>query len=76
MMHQTEIVNLEDLVPAVHMYRKYMKRWTFINAADEFTQIFTDLRIQLKSQGAMSEVFSFVDASHLIAKTNLCDERN
>jgi len=38
--------------------------------------IFTDLREQLKQQGVMNEVFSFVDASHLIAKAQLWQERD
>lgn len=28
-MHQTEIVNLEDLVPNNHMYRKFLSVWSF-----------------------------------------------
>jgi transposase len=28
-MHQTELVNLEDLVPANHSYRKFVKIWSF-----------------------------------------------
>jgi IS5 family transposase len=40
------------------------------------SKIFSDLREQLKQQGVMNEVFSFVDASHLIAKANLWQERD
>ena len=40
------------------------------------SKIFSDLRNQLKQQGLMSEVFTFVDASHLIAKANLWEERD
>jgi len=40
------------------------------------SQIFEDLKKQLKSQGFMSEVFTFVDATHLIAKANLWEERD
>jgi len=40
------------------------------------SKIFTDLRNQLKNQGLMSEVFTFVDAAHLIAKANLWEERD
>ena len=40
------------------------------------SKIFSDLRDQLKSQGFMSEVFSFVDAAHLITKANLWKERD
>ena len=40
------------------------------------TQIFEIIRKQLKSRGFMNEVFSFVDASHLISKANLWKERD
>lgn len=40
------------------------------------SKIFTHLRDQLKSAGLMSEVFTFVDATHLIAKANLWKERD
>jgi transposase, IS5 family len=40
------------------------------------SDIFANLRDQLKSRGLMNEVFSFVDASHLIAKANLWEERD
>lgn len=149
-MHQTEIVNLEDLVPAKHMYRKFIQLWSFTHVekqlleietdnnhkgygmlklfkglllqfmedvsdrelerllqentaakwfcnfslaeetpnysvfsrarskigTNQLSKIFADLRGQLKSQGVMSEVFSFVDATHLIAKASLWDERD
>ena len=149
-MHQTEVVNLEDLVPAGHSYRRFIKLWSFKNVekqlssietdnnhkgygilklfkclllqfmedvsdrelerllqentavkwfcnfglaertpdysvfsrlrkklgTNQLSQIFADLRLQLKSQGVMSEVFSFVDASHLIAKASLWAERD
>lgn len=149
-MSQTEIINLEDLVPANHMYRKFIKLWSFRNVekqlskietdnnnkgygilrlfkclllqfmedvsdrelerllqentaakwfcnfrlseetpnysvfsrlrkkigTEELSQIFADFRNQLKSHGVMSEVFNFVDATHLIAKASLWDERD
>ncbi|MGE3919829.1 MAG: hypothetical protein AB7F64_02590 [Gammaproteobacteria bacterium] len=40
------------------------------------SEVFRDLREQLKRQGLMNEVFSFVDASHLIAKASLWEERD
>jgi transposase len=43
---------------------------------NQLSKIFADLRGQLKSQGIMCEVFSFVDATHLIAKASFWDERN
>ena len=40
------------------------------------TKLFSELRDQLKKQGYMNEVFSFIDASHLISKANLWKERD
>ena len=43
---------------------------------DLLATLFQELRGQLKKQGYMNEVFTFVDASHLIAKANLWEERD
>ena len=43
---------------------------------NKLAKIFSLLRDQLKAQGYMSEVFTFVDATHLIAKANLWIERD
>lgn len=43
---------------------------------ERLARIFAALRDQLKVQGYMNEVFSFVDASHLIAKASLWQERD
>jgi IS5 family transposase len=149
-MHQIEMVNLDDLVPQSHSYRKFMEIWSFKetekllkkhqkdnphegygllrlfkclllqfmedisdrelerflqenNASKWFvgfgltdktpdhtvftrarkrigtqtlSSIFAQLRDQLKAHGLMSEVFTFVDASHLISKANLWEERD
>lgn len=40
------------------------------------SQLFANLRDQLRAQGFMNEVFTFVDASHLIAKASLWEERD
>lgn len=40
------------------------------------SKIFANLRDQLRSQGYMNEVFTCVDATHLIAKANLWQERD
>ena len=40
------------------------------------SNLFASLRDQLKQQGLINEVFSFVDASHLISKANLWKERD
>jgi IS5 family transposase len=44
--------------------------------ASKLSQIFSMLRQQLKSQGYISEVFTFIDATHLISKANLWKERD
>ena len=43
---------------------------------ETLSDIFAILRNQLRSQGYMSEVFTFVDASHLISKASLWEERD
>lgn len=43
---------------------------------NRLSKIFSRLRDQLKSKGFMSEIFTFVDASHLISKSNLWKERD
>ena len=43
---------------------------------DLLSKVFENLRDQLKAQGYMNEVFTFVDASHLIAKATLWEERD
>jgi len=40
------------------------------------SEIFSDLRDQLRSHGYMNEVFNFIDASSLISKANLWKERD
>ncbi len=40
------------------------------------SEIFEDLKNQLKKQGYMSEVFTFVNATHLISKATLWEERD
>ena len=40
------------------------------------SKIFSNIKIQLKDRGLMSEVFTFVDAAHLISKANLWEERD
>jgi len=42
----------------------------------KLSEIFSNLRDQLKTQGYINEVFSFVDASSLISKANLWKERD
>ena len=42
----------------------------------KLAKIFSKIRDQLKANGLMNEIFTFVDASALIAKTNLWKERD
>jgi len=44
--------------------------------ATKLSKIFANFRDQLKKRGYISEVFTFVDATHLIAKANLWQERD
>lgn len=43
---------------------------------NKLSKIFSLLRDQLRSQGYMSEVFTFVDATHLISKVGMWKERD
>lgn len=40
------------------------------------SRLFENMREQLKAQGYMPEIFNFIDASHLISKSNLWKERD
>ncbi len=43
---------------------------------NKLSKIFNILKDQLRAKGYMSEVFTFVDASHLISKASLWEERD
>jgi transposase, IS5 family len=45
-------------------------------SANKLSMLFSSMRNQLKDAGLMSEVFTFVDATHLISKANLWQERD
>lgn len=64
--------NLRDKTPDHSIFSHMRKKI----GTKILSKIFVDLRDQLKSQGLMSEVFTFVDAAHLIAKANLWEERD
>jgi transposase len=53
----------------------FSKACTRIGATVLF-EIFTEMRDQLKEKGYISEVFSFIDATHLISKCQLWEERD
>ena len=63
---------LTEVTPSFTLYSKVRKRI----GTKLLSKIFSELREQLKSQGFMNEVFSFVDASHLISKASLWKERD
>ena len=44
--------------------------------AKELGKMFAKMRDQLRSQGYMNEVFNFVDASHLVSKAALWEQRD
>lgn len=64
--------NLAEPTPDFTVFCKIRKRI----GTHVLSKIFSELREQLKRQGVMSEVFSFVDATHLIAKAALWEERD
>lgn len=63
---------ISDRTPDYSVFSKVRKRI----GTNLLSKIFAHLRDQLKNKGIISEVFSFVDASHLIAKANLWKERD
>lgn len=64
--------DLTEKVPSHTVFGRMRKRI----GTKRLSKLFGELREQLKKQGYMNEVFSFVDASHLIAKANLWKERD
>jgi len=63
---------LNDRTPDYSLFTRVRKRI----GTDRLSKIFSDVRNDLKRQGYLSEVFTFVDATHLIAKANLWKERD
>jgi IS5 family transposase len=63
---------LTDITPHFSVFTKARNRI----GTKKLSIIFSELRAQLQEQGYMNEVFSFVDASHLISKSNLWKERD
>ncbi|NGX32516.1 MAG: hypothetical protein K1060chlam4_00564 [Candidatus Anoxychlamydiales bacterium] len=64
--------NLSDNTPDHSVFCQTRKKI----GTNVLSKIFADLRDQLKKQGLMNEVFSYVDATHLISKANLWKERD
>ena len=63
---------LTNKTPDHSVFSKMRKRL----GTNLLSNIFSDLRAQLKRHGVMNEVFSFIDASHLVAKAALWTERD
>ena len=64
--------SLTDQTPCPTLFTKARDRL----GASLLSKIFSNLRTQLKAQGYINEVFSFIDASSLISKANLWKERD
>ena len=64
--------NLLDKTPKYSLFTKVRKKI----GTKRLAKIFNILRSQLKDQGYMNEVFTFIDASHLISKASLWEERD
>jgi IS5 family transposase len=64
--------SLAEETPDYSVFSRMRKRL----GTQRLSDIFASLRDQLKQQGMINEVFSFVDASHLISKANLWKERD
>ena len=63
---------LTEITPNYTVFGRVRKRIGTKN----LSKIYGELRDQLKAQGYINEVFSFVDASHLISKATLWKERD
>lgn len=63
---------LSEKTPDYTVFSKFRKRL----GTHFLSKTFANLREQLKACGLINEVFSFVDASHLITKANLWKERD
>lgn len=64
--------DLVDATPEHSVFYRVRKKI----GTKRLSEIFNSLKAQLQSQGLMSETFTFVDATHLIAKANLWQERD
>ena len=64
--------NLTEKTPCFTVFGRIRNRI----GTNKLSKIFADLRNQLKAQGYMNEVFSFIDASHLVSKASLWQERD
>ena len=63
---------LSEPTPAYSLFTRVRTRI----GPTRLSQLFATMREQLKAAGLMSEVFTFADATHLIAKATLWEERD
>jgi IS5 family transposase len=63
---------LAEVTPGFSLFGKVRKRI----GTGILAKLFADLRGQLKEQGYINEVFTFIDATHLISKAALWKERD
>ena len=63
---------LVEVTPDFSVFTKVRKKI----GTSLLSEIFADLRSQLRAQGVMNETFSFIDATHLISKATLWEERD
>ncbi len=64
--------DLAEVTPEFTVFTKFRARV----GTNLLSEIFADLKRQLQEQRLMSEVFTFVDSAHLIAKAKLWEERD
>ena len=63
---------LSEKTPDFSVFSRFRERL----GTNKLAKIFAGLRNQLKQKGYMNEVFSFIDATHLITKATLWQERD
>jgi len=63
---------LSECTPDHSVFCKFRKKI----GTNKLSKIFSSLRDQLKEQGYINEIFTFVDSSHLISKSNLWKKRD
>ena len=63
---------LSEITPDHNAFYRARKRI----GTKRLSQLFSQMRTELAQHGLVSEVFTFVDATHLIAKVNLLQERD
>lgn len=63
---------LSERTPDFSVFSRFRERL----GTNKLAKIFAGLRNQLKQKGYMNEVFSFIDATHLITKATLWQERD